>query len=332
VPGHVYAARGGDFVGHLPTGQFMSLVEAQVERSKWLARRLARRQRGKLNAGFASLSDLISELTAGAKRREWLFLKSGTTGVVGATNSLWRVGSQPIGGGAGAAAPGGTAHADSDTGAFAFGNPTGGDTQHLLSVAAVSSVGAQTLLLYDRLFSVAKTMSSTGTEAVTGVPTRYQNTSAGAVDSAEGNFVFTDCRAALGATAHNWTVCQYTDQSGNTGANLPSFAGNSSNIQDRLDMPTGQWFAPLASGDTGIKNLTQMQCSASVTGTLDFVIGHPLAFVPIFVANVGTLYDSVNTAFTLSRIFDDACLSFLELTKSATTATTYTGQIITGAG
>ena len=57
-----------------------------------------------------------------------------------------------------------------------------------------------------------------------------------------------ECRTALAATAHNWTVCTYTDQDGNTGATLPSVTGNSGNIINRLDQPAGTWFCPLASG------------------------------------------------------------------------------------
>lgn len=332
VPGAVYAAAGGDFVGRINTDGAVGLMERQIERTARVMRRWHRKQHGKLHAGFTGLSDLISECTVGGKRREFSFLKNGATGVVAATNSLWAVGGQPVAGANGAAAPGGTVHDDSNTGTIPFVNPTGGDTQHLVSAALFGTVAGNCLLLYDRLFSVAKTMSSTATEAVTGVPTRYQSTTSGAADSAEGNFLFVECTAALNATAHNWTVCQYTDQSGNAAANLPSLTGNASNIASRLDHPTGQWFAPLASGDTGVQRLTQMQCSASVTGTINFVIGHPLAFLPCPAANIVTLYDGLNSAFSLSRVFDDACLAFLEILKSATTATTYTGQLITVAG
>jgi hypothetical protein len=330
VPGNVCVARGGDFVGAINGGD-VSLVERLYEHTARAVRR-ASRQRGQLNAGFASLSDLITELTTGAKRREFSFWKTGATGVAGATNTLWNAGGQPIAGANGAAAPGGTVHVDSDTGAFNFANPTSGDQQHLLSAFALASIGTNALLMYDRLFSVAKTASSTATQAVTGVPTRYQSTTSGAADSAEGNFLFVECTGALGATAHNWTVCTYTDQSGNAGATLPSLTGNSSNIASRLDHPLGQWFAPLASGDLGIQALTQMQCSASVTGTINFVIGHPLGVMPLNVANTGYLFDFLNTAFGLPRIFDDACIAFLELAKGATTATKYTGQFITAAG
>lgn len=222
---------------------------------------------------------------------------------------------------------------DATTGAFLFTNPTGGDTQHFVLAEVLASVAGNTLLLYDRLFAVAKTMNSTATEAVTGVPTRYASTTSTDWDYAGGNFLFVECGTALPATAHNWTTCLYTDQDGNTGATLPSLTGNSSCIINRLDHPTSQWFAPLASGDTGIYALTQMQCSASVaTGAIDFVMGHPIAFVPCPLANYLSIIDGINSAFNLHRVADDACLAFLEVIKSATGATTYAGKFRTVAG
>ena len=109
---------------------------------------------------------------------------------------------------------------------------------------------------------------------------------------------------------------------------MPSLTGNSGAIVRRLDHPVSQWFAPLASGDTGVKALTQMQCSAAVaTGVINFVIGHPIAWMPCLVANYMMIIDGINTAFNLTRIFDNAALGFLEVSKSTTTATTYTGGI-----
>ena len=338
VPGCVRAARGGDFVGGIDGGKETSLAEIlwsagrsqlsriRVAHADWRAE-AEHVQRN--HAGFSGgLNTLIQNATTG-KRRKFPFQKTGTTGVVAATNSLWRVGAMPAAGAAAAAAPGGTVPTDATTGSFPFVNPTGGETQHFVTGFSTGTVAGNTLLLYDRLFAVAKTMNSTATEAVTGVPTRYQSTTAGAADSAEGNFLFIECGTALPATAHNWTTCLYNDQT-NTGSTLPSVTGNSSNIINRLDMPTGSWFAPLASGDTGIKSLTQMQCSAAVaTGAIDFVIGHEIAFMPMGVANSGWILDGINSAFNLERIFDDACLAFLEVTKPATGATTYSGNFLT---
>lgn len=330
VPGNVMAAKGGDFVGKITRGAEASAldrlaeIEVQERRRRW-----ARMARAKRALGAIASYDEAIAAGFGSGRREFPFLKAGTTGVVAATNTLWFVGSQPAAGAAAAAAPGGTVPTDATTGAFAFDNPSVG-TQHFVFGHPIASVAANTLLLYDRLFSVTKTMNSTATEAVTGVPTRYQSTTQGADNSAEGNFLFIECRTALPATAHNWTTCLYEDQSGNAGATLPSVTGNSSNIVNRLDQPAGTWFCPLASGDTGISDLEQMQCSAAVaSGAIDFTIGHPIAFMPCGIANFVCEKDGLTTSFNLKRIFDDACLAFLEICKSATTATTYTGTFVT---
>lgn len=330
VPGLVYATKDGDFIGAIDAGYEVSAID----RADDIIRRHHRMQRARMarvrrqSGAIGSLDQALAAYFGGGNRT-FSFNKAGTTGVVGATNTLWFVGSQPAAGSAAAAAPGGTVPTDATTGSWAFDNPSSG-TQHFVFGNPIASVAANTLLLYDRLFSVTKTMNSSTTEAVTGVPTRYQSTTAGAADSAENNFLMIECRTALAATAHNWTVCTYTDQSNNTGATLPSVTGNSSNIVNRLDQPVGTWFCPLASGDTGIRNLTQMQCSAAVaTGAIDFTIGHPIAFMPCGIANFVCEKDGLTTSISLERIFDDACLAFLEICKSATTATTYTGTFTT---
>lgn len=330
VPGLVYATKAGDFIGAIDAGYEVSAID----RAEDIIRRHHRMQRARMarvrrqSGAIGSLDQALAAYFGGGNRT-FSFNKAGTTGVVGATNTLWFVGSQPAAGSAAAAAPGGTVPTDATTGSWAFDNPSSG-TQHFVFGNPIASVAANTLLLYDRLFSVAKTMNSSTTEAVTGVPTRYQSTTAGAADSAENNFLMIECRTALAATAHNWTVCTYTDQSNNTGATLPSVTGNSSNIVNRLDQPVGTWFCPLASGDNGIRNLTQMQCSAAVaTGAIDFTIGHPIAFMPCGIANFVCEKDGLTTSISLERIFDDACLAFLEICKSATTATTYNGTFTT---
>lgn len=343
VPGLVYASRDGDFVGPIDAGYEMSAVERAeaIVRREQRARRVrlpgiiglvARALRPPALSAIGSYDEAIAAYFGGGGRM-FLFNKAGTTGVVGATNTLWFVGNQPSAGAAAGAAPGGTVPTNATAGAFPFDNPTSPATQHFLFATPVASVGPNTLLLYDRLFSVTKTMNSTATEAVTGVPTRYQNTTQGAADSAEGNFLMIECRTALPATAHNWTTCLYTDQSGNTNQTLPSVTGNSSNIVNRLDQPTGTWFCPLAAGDTGIKELDQMQCSALVaSGAIDFTIGHPIAFMPCGIANFACEKDGLTTSINVERIFDDACLAFLEICKPSTTATTYNGEFRTVRG
>lgn len=332
IPGSVYATGDGDFIGHLDVGGFSNLFEHQWDRyKKWLWKLYTSSQSTANMAGFASLSELISEATAAAKRQEVIFVKVGNTGVTGSTNSTFRVAGQPASGVSSSNAPGGTICGSGTQGAIAFNAPSGGDTLHFVSANVIATL-ASTYLLYDRLFSVQKTMASVANEEITGVPTRYQNTTRGAVDSAEGNFLFMECNAALAGTAHNWANCKYNNELGVSGE-LPTIAGNSSNIAHRLDMPVGYWFAPLAAGDRGIANLLQMRCSASVaTGGIDFVIGHPISWINCGVANGLTVVDGINGAFGLARIFDGACLAILDVNKTNTTATTVNGNIICVAG
>lgn len=328
VPGRVYVGRDGDFSGRIMGGLEVSARELG-ERLVRAWRAAARAQLSQLNAGFASYSDLVAAASTAGRRREFLFQKVGVTGVLNSTNSLWQSAGMPPTGAAGSAAPGGRAPDDTTTGAFPFANPTGGQTLHFTVGDPIASVVNNSLLLYDRIFDVAKTMNSTANETVSGSPGRYQSTTGGNADSAEGNFLFIECQTALPATAHNWDSCTYTDQSGNTGATLPTVTGNSSNIVQRLDQPAGTWFCPLATGDSGIQKLTNMHCSAAVaTGAINFVIGHPIAMMPCQIANQVCTRDGIATALNLTRIFDDACLAFLELCKPATTATTYTGMFV----
>ena len=334
IPGSVFVHKGGDFRGHISEGFLCNAIDRAESIISRLAKRWRRASKSKqLNAGFSSLSDLISEATTG-KSQFFSFLKNGAAGVVGVTNSLWRLGAFPAAGAAGSAAPGGRALTGATTGTFLFNNPTGGDTQHFVSGFPLASVAGNTLLLYDRIFDVAKTMNSTATESVTGVPSRYQSSTATAADYAGGNFIFVEVGGtALAATAHNWTTCLYRNQAGTDNATMPSLTGNSGAIVDRLDHPVGQWFAPLATGDTGAMDLAQMQCSAAVaTGVINFVIGHPISWMPCPIANLVCVADGINTAFNLVRIFDNAALAFLEVCKPSTTATNYTGSFITVSG
>ena len=322
VPGGVKIHGDGDFSGPFERGVFWSAMDSLREAFK----RAAKADPNTFYAGFTSISDALSR-ASGGYGRVVNFQKTGATGVVGVTSSLWRLGAQPPAGAAPGNAPGGTVYTSGSTGAIGFANPASG-TLHLVGADVSASVINNSLLVYDLLFGCNKTMASTGTEAVTGVPTRYQSTTSTDPDYIGGNFLCVLIGGtALAATAHNWTVCTYKDQA-DAASTLPSLTGNSSGIVDRLDHPVQQWFAPLESGDVGIKALTQMQCSASVaTGVVWFMIGHPLGVMSFPVINSVLPFDWLTNRNQAPRIFDNACISFLEMMKPATTATSYTGTI-----
>lgn len=331
VPGSVWVTADGDFVGDFERGFFASALDSLSEHTAALWKAAGKpiyQPEPVFSAGFTSISDALSRASQGYSQCiNGQITKAGPTGVAAVSSSLWRVGPAPVAGSAGAAAPGGTAHVKGNTGSMIYNNPSSG-TLHLTGADMCTNNAQNTLLLYDRLFSVAKTMASTATEAVTGVPTRYQSTTATNQDYIGGNFLFIEVGGtALAATAHNWTTCTYQDQA-DAASTLPSVTGNSGAIVDRFDMPASNWFCPLASGDVGIKALTQMQCSASVaTGAINFVIGHPIGFMSFPNSNSLLPFDWLTNRDQAPRIFDDACLALIECTKPTTTATTYTGRI-----
>ena len=328
LPGSVWITRDGDFVGRFGFGGFASAYDYFHDQLRLRMRALGRPQYGLAHAGFSSISDALAQASQGFSQRR-PFNKVGPTGVVGVSSSLWRVGPQPAGGAAGAAAPGGTAHSSSDTGALVYSNPAVG-TNRLVGADVSASIINHTLLLYDRLFSVAVNPNSVAAQAVTGVPTRYQSTTALNEDYIGDNFGFFEVGGtALAATAHNYTPCTYTDQA-NAASTLPSLTGNSGAIVDRFDHPVNQWAAPLESGDVGIKAWTNIQLSAAVaTGLLNAVIGHPIGFMAFPVINSLLPFDWLTNRDQAPRIFNSACLAFIEPLKPATTATTYTGRIVT---
>lgn len=334
VPGKVWAMPGGDFVGRLGAGGEMSALDRAAD---IVARRrraaIARHGNGrgaKLGA-FATLDALIAAVSGG-KAQYLNFAKTGiASNAIGNSNELWTRGALPAAGSAGAAAPGGTATTNSTTGNWGWKNPANANTGHFMAAEVTASVINNSLMIIDQLFRVAKTMNSTGTEAVTGTFSRYQSGTGTASDYIGGNFCFpANPTTVLAATAHNWTVCQYTDQDSNTGNSFPSATGVSACVVGGIDLAAGagSWFMPLASGDVGVKALTQMQCSAAVaTGTIDFVVAHPIAIIGCPIANSVCLQDALYTALQLTSVYDNACITAIEMPKPATTATTYSGRI-----
>jgi hypothetical protein len=330
-PGSVWITADGDFIGDFGRGGFASALDHLRDHLKQFWRRVEI-ERGfseyQFGVGFTSISDALARSSGGnGQLINGNVGKVGSTGVVGVASSLWRNGTNPPAGAAGSAAPGGRSPTSATTGAMAFTNPSSG-TLHLVGADFSSSVINNAVMIYDRIFDVAKTMNSTATEAVTGVPTRYQSTTSTAADYIGGNFLFIEVGGtALAATAHNWTVCTYTDQA-NAASTLPSITGNSGAITDRFDMPVNSWFCPLEAGDVGIKALTQMQCSAAVaTGLINFVIGHPITNMAFPVINSLLPYDWLTARNQAPRIFNDAALALFELPKPATSATTYSGLL-----
>lgn len=333
VPGSVWITGDGDFIGDFGRGAFASALDNLRDHLKQFWARVERERAFRelaFGVGFSSISDALARASAGYSQtlNGGTILKTGALATATATGSLWRVGVAPAAGATSAAAPGGAAPTSATTGACVFNNP-GSGTTHLIGADFSASLVNSTLLMYDRIFNVAKTMNSTAAENVTGLPTRYQSTVASDPDYAGGNFLFPEVGGTvLANTAHSWTG-QYTNQAGTTAQVLPTTAGFAACQVDRLDIAGNPWFLPLAAGDIGVKALTRMQCSALVaTGVLNFVIGHPLGFMAFPVASSFLPFDWLTNRELAPRIFDNACIAFIEPTKPAGTACNYLGRAV----
>lgn len=332
VPGTVFVTGDGDFVGRMAAGSELTALDYAQAVFRREERKRFQRAMFKQRGSFTSLSALVTAATAG-KRCDMAFEKIGSAPTaIGGSNDLWLANPFPAAGSQGAAAPGGTAPTNSTTGNLGFVNAVvNANTSHFVNAWVLANF-INSLLVCDRLFMVAKTMSSSSTEAVTGTFSRYQNATATADDYIGGNFCYPHCGGTLASVAHNWTVCQYTNQASTAGQSFASTTGVSACTTNQVDIAVGpgSWFMALASGDVGVKALTQMQCSsASITGTLDFVVAHPIVMMPIPIANLAQNIDGVASIFNLKKVFDNACLFFMELVKPATNSTTYAGYLTT---
>ena len=357
VPGNVYLMPGGDFAGEIQVGSFytkhdtaaavlkrlMQKAQDAVVRNRALGTlidmiRVEDKRLASIGA-FASVDAVVAAWTGG-KGQIIPFSKVGTapTAVNGCIDT-WQKAGFPVAGAAGAAAPGGTVPTSASTGAIRLQNIGAAGLMHYLNWSLSATVINNSMLLYDRIFAVAAGAALSGptNTAVTGVPTRYQNATPGNNAYIGGNFMYpvnSTPTTAMAATAHNWAVgagagvgCRYTDEA-SVAQNMPVIAGISSCAGSQIDLLLGNWFAPLAAGNIGVKNIINMLSSAAVaTAGADWVIGHPIAINACPIANLACLDDGLYTTINLAHIEDNACLGFIEMPKPATTATTYNGVL-----
>lgn len=285
-------------------------------------------------AGFTSLSDLINEATVGGKSQYLPFHKIGGTAVANRSSTLWYAAGYPGVGATAAALAGGTNYTRATAGALGpQRNATGGDQLHLIGVEGTTNVLGKGVLLYDRIWAGEPTVTTVGNQTVTMTPLRYATT--GASGTSLGNFVFAEVRTTMGAATPTLTMT-YVDDQGSaaeaaatvtmiSGAVAPTFLYGSATLPNQ--------FIPLNTGDAGVSDITIWAQSASaVSGAYAVVLGHPLMYIPGVAANMGYIRDGINSAFSMQRIYDDACLALLEFPHPSTTATTYTGLITAVSG
>lgn len=211
--------------------------------------------------------------------------------------SLWGFDGHP---GAGVA-PGGTAVVPDNTtnGGLKQADPGGGRQKWMTSFQNWGSNGQGSIMVYDRLLHISG-LSGTVTTAQTvgGSITRYTGA------AAWNNQAWFEIYSPVGGTTTTISM-SYTDQDGNSATSpAVAFGGTNHNAQGRA-----QPFN-LASGDTGVRGVTNVTVAATTGTAGDFgvTILRPLIELPILAQGGGGL---VNYIDIIPEIFPDACLAFM---------------------
>lgn len=291
---------------------------------------------------FTSIDDLVSSITGGSfNRNDWNKITGAAAYTAGRWYDMSALGGTPI---ANAWAGTSLTYTPCDdatgNGTQIFGMYHGGDvssdTKHVLNGSAITGVATgvpSQLMLVDMCgYWPGINMNSSSSQSLSGTPTlRYTNG--------------VGVRAALvittssGATAHNLSM-SYTDQDGNTGNTLPvTVACTASAITPHIThsgTAANNYgpFLPLASGDTGIRNVASVQLSAaSGSGTAALVLYKPLLTIPLTQVSIASERDFLNQIPSLPQIKDGACLTWLLFTGAAVAASSnFYGSLEVGWG
>ncbi len=256
-------------------------------------------------AAITDLSDLINLSTGGgvAAPQTTFFYKVGriagaaaTTPIAGRPASLWRYdGSHGPG-----AVPGAVSAPTSATaGAIPFTNAGGGRELHLIQTWA-TGLNAGTLLLYDRLLHISGLSGAVATpQTVGGTLTRHTN--------GVGNFMFAEIYTLIGTTATTITA-NYTNQAGNPAVSTATAFGGT-NFREA----TRAILLPLASGDSGVRGVTDVDLvvSTGTAGDFGVTVGHPIAYLGIGAAGAPGWRDFVTGLPGIPVLSPSACLSLL---------------------
>lgn len=264
---------------------------------------------------ITTMNGLVAAQGAGQNRDGY---KTGATaGAAGTWYGFMHVAGQP---GAlttpAAVASNGTVYDNATTNAWPFTNPT--NNGYLSRISATPNV-ACTMFLYDLLWGVSWTASTTGAQAIT-FPTIPSRDVAG-TQNGNGVELWFMPWVVLGAAG---TSHQVTYTGNNLGASQVTAALTTYVTLGRI--------APfvLATGDTGVKSVQSINQTGTLTsGTPSILMMRRLATIPCGLANVAAVADFAQLG--LPRVYSGSCLVWIAQV-TATTALTplLSTQVIDG--
>lgn len=277
-----------------------------------------------------SIDNLIAAISAGkTARADWNKITGASAYTAGRSYDMSSLAGFPV-----ANAWAGTSLAwtacDEATGngTQAFGIRHGGnvstDIKHLLTMGLLTTAATGvpgTLTLVDMQgYWPGISNNTTSPQTLTGTPApRYTN--------GAGCRLYQVQTGVAGATAQNLAL-SYTDQDGNTGNTLPvTVAMTASAIVGHIShsgVAANNYgpFLPLASGDSGVRNVASVTMSAANTGTFALVMAKPLAQITVGLVSVYHEKDLLNQIPSLPVIKDGACLAMIFTAGGAVAAST----------
>jgi hypothetical protein len=263
-------------------------------------------------AAITDLSDLIHRQSGGSNGSpENIFFhkvprvqgNAATAPIAGRGCSLWTYDGMPTGGDlvTGAANPDRTTK-----GAINFTAPGGSRDKHLIG-ASVAPLVAGVYLLYDRLYHTGNLSSiATGPQTINATLTR--NT------GGAGNIVFYEIYTILGTTGTTLTMV-YVNQAG-TPTRTSTINIGATGFREVSRMQR----IPLTTGDTGVREVTSIQLTATTgtSGNFGITIAQPLAWIPVGSAGTMGWRDYTTGLPGIPVIHPDACLALMFIPATST--------------
>lgn len=268
-------------------------------------------------AAITDLSDLINRQSGGnSGTPENIFFHkvprvsgvAATAPIAGRGCSLWEYDGMPAKG----AVPTSGAIPDRTTqGAIPFTAAGGGRDKHLIG-ASITPVTAGVYLLYDRLFHEGGLSAiSTAAQTIQGSPASpalTRNT------GGAGNIAFYEIYTIIGTTGTTLTMT-YTNQAG-TGSRTSTINIGATGFREVSRMQR----IPLATGDSGIQSIKEIQLTATTgtAGNFGITIAQPLAWIPVGTGGTMGWRDYTTGLPGIPVIHPDACLSLMFIPAAAT--------------
>lgn len=276
-------------------------------------------------AGFATHDELLSECANG-KKFTAVWSKNNSTGpAVSTWYSLWPVGGVPQAGSFAGAALDFIQTNDTTAGAIHCNGNVSAETKHLISAMVQATGGSTppTLMLVDMVGYYTFLQNAASQNFTNGTPPNRYNA------NGQGGLQMCMVASAVGdATASTIDILTYVDQDGNAGVvpvlpTLPttvSCAAPTTTLGARVcNFAIGSPFLPLAAGDCGVQQCTNIDCSAAVNGgNKTLMLVRPICIIPCPTVQIGSQRDFVLQISNMERIYDGACLTFLVYFASGT--------------